>query len=262
MQMLHVEQLSVRVQNNAELKTLVDNASFELYAGKTLALVGESGSGKTTLTRALTRLFPPSMKHALDGTVRLNGTELLSCSEITLRDIRRTQIRYVFQEPQQALNPLLTIKKQMKLASGSDTISGDAIQETLHSVGLENAHDIMRLYPHQLSIGMAQRVMIAMAILPRPSLLIADEPTSAVDASLRLQLLDLLKSLQIANGMAMILVTHDLAVTQRYADDIAVMHNGRIVECSSVADFFRQPSHAYSQLLLNTTKSLHQQANA
>lgn len=262
MQRLQVEQLSVRVQRHGERKTLVDSATFALHAGKTLALVGESGCGKTTLTRALTRLFPPSLHFALDGTVRFKETELLSCDDATLREIRRTQIRYVFQEPQQALNPLLSIRKQMILASGSDSISDDAMHEALHSVGLHNSRQVMRLHPHQLSVGMAQRVMIAMAILPRPSLLIADEPTSAVDASLRIELLNLLTSVQSANGMAMILVTHDLAIAQEYADEIAVMNNGRIVEHSPVAEFIHQPSHEYSRLLLNTTKDLLQQASA
>jgi ABC-type dipeptide/oligopeptide/nickel transport system ATPase component len=262
MRMLQVEQLSVRIQSNIELKTLVDNATFALHAGKTLALVGESGCGKTTLTRALTRLFPPSMKLALDGAVRFNGSDLLTCSDATLRDIRRTHIRYVFQEPQQALNPLLSVRKQMALASGADSISDNAHHEALHSVGLKNSRDIVRLYPHQLSIGMAQRVMIAMALLPRPSLLIADEPTSAVDASLRIELLHLLKSLQTSYGMAMVLVTHDLAAAQQYADDVAVLNEGRIVEHSPVAEFFRQPSHEYSRLLLSATKNLLQQANA
>jgi ABC-type dipeptide/oligopeptide/nickel transport system ATPase component len=256
--MLQVEHLSVRVQSNAELKTLVDRATFALHEGKTLALVGESGCGKTTLTRALTRLFPPSMQPALDGTVHFNGTDLSTCTDATLRAIRRKHIRYVFQEPQQALNPLLRVQKQMMLASGTDSLSDTAMHEALHSVGLQNAHDIMQLYPHQLSIGMAQRVMLAMALLPRPSLLIADEPTSAVDASLRLEILRLLKSLH----TSLILVTHDLAVAYQLADDVAVMHDGRIIEHSPVADFFRRPSHDYSRLLLSATETLHQQANA
>ncbi len=256
MHFLEVERLSVLSLNKPEPEVIVGETSFVLEKGKTLALVGESGSGKTTLCRALTRLFPPSMKHTLHGTVRFNDVDLLTCTDENLRDIRRREIRYVFQEPQQALNPALSIRTQMALASDSDSNSEDAVHEALHSVGLESPHEVMRLYPHQLSIGMAQRVMIAMAVLPHPSLLIADEPTSALDASLRFQLLDLLKSLQLQNGMAMILVTHDLAIARKYADDIAVMRDGVVLELSSSTAFFQEPSHPYSQLLLRAANEL------
>lgn len=252
---LNVNNLNVGYSDNMQSWKIVDDVSFSLETASVLAIVGESGSGKTTLCRAMTRLFTQSSQLRVSGNIQFNSTDLLSCSEEALQKIRQTEIRYIFQEPQQALNPVLTICKQMKFASGRSSVVEDKLALTLESVGLRNADEVLNSYPHQLSIGMAQRVVVAMAILPKPLLLIADEPTSAIDVSLRIQLLDLLKSIQMQEQMAMIIVTHDLDVARRYADHIAVTQTGRIIELTHTEQFFVNPQHPYSQMLLDATPS-------
>jgi peptide/nickel transport system ATP-binding protein len=235
---------------------LIEDVSFHLETESVLALVGESGSGKTTLCRAISKLFPSHAQYEIRGTAFFNDSvNLLHCNDDQLRHIRRTQLRYIFQEPQQALNPSLKIRRQLELASCDNSPFSHDFTALLNMVGLSNAADILHSYPHQLSIGMAQRVMIAMAILPAPRLLIADEPTSAVDASLRYQLLDILKSLQRQNHMTMLLVTHDLSVAKKYADTIAILKDGRLLEYANTSSFFDKPKHPYSQMLLNAMPS-------
>ena len=259
--LLEIQNISVSVLNDNGNNSIgnnsipiVDDISFRLENGKVIAVVGESGSGKTTLCRSLTRLLPSS-RFAVKGLARFESTDLLTCNETELRYIRQNKIRYIFQEPQQALNPVVSIRKQLRFASGATALSDADITKTLESVGLAQTGEVLKSYPHQLSIGMAQRVQIAMAILPKPSLLIADEPTSAVDASLRYQLLDLLTSIQKQNAMGMILITHDLEVARRYADDVAVLQRGRIVEHKDSREFFRNANHPYSRLLLDAVPS-------
>jgi ABC-type dipeptide/oligopeptide/nickel transport system ATPase component len=247
---LTVENLGVTSADLPGGHSLVDDVSFSVNAGTTLAIIGESGSGKTTLCRALTRLFPQSSNLKIVGRVMFSSMDLLSCDLATLQILRRSKIRYVFQEPQQALNPVLTIQNQIQFSSSAEITAND-IENILKEVGLDSAGEVMALYPHQLSIGMAQRVMMAMAIRAKPSLLIADEPTSAVDASLRYRLLDQLKSTQLKHQMALILVTHDLETARAYADTIAVMRDGKFVEQATTRDFFLQPQHPYSQLLID-----------
>ncbi len=249
--MLKVQDLEVTLHAGKVCRAIIRDVGFSLTGGQVLAVVGESGSGKTTLCRALTKLFPASSNVNVSGVVEFKATSLLAKSELQLQEIRRQKIRYVFQEPQQALNPVATICNQMILAASNTKPDEHILIEALQSVGLMNAHEILGFYPHQLSIGMAQRVMIAIALLPKPELLIADEPTSAVDASLRFQLLNLLRSLQQQFQMAMLLVTHDLNVARKYADHVAVMFEGKIVESATCSDFFRGPQHPYSQSLLN-----------
>lgn len=231
---------------------VINNVSFNVPRGRLLAIVGESGSGKTTLCRALTRLFLTGTDVRLNGKVIFANTELLSCATTTLLDVRRKAIRYVFQEPHAALNPVARISKQLALANSTSTFSDESLSSLLSSLGFSRPAEVLPLYPHQLSIGMAQRIAIAMALLARPSLLIADEPTSALDATLRRQLLDLLKSFQEQTHMTMILVTHDIALAIRYADDILVLKDGRIVDKGATETFCTTQRHPYTQLLLNT----------
>lgn len=245
---LSVEHLNIATQEMGVARTIVDDVSFTLRPGQVIALVGESGSGKTTICKALTRLNPPSF--TTNGIVRFDSKDLLTCKDEILRDIRRHRIRYIFQEPQQALNPALTIRTQLSLSSVRKRHSTDDLHNVLAAVGLQHTQEVLRSYPHKLSIGMAQRVMIAMAVLPQPSLLIADEPTSALDASQRYKLLDLIRSIQTQHGMAMILVTHDLELAKLYADDIAVLRNGQIIEHRTTDGFFRTPQQNYSKLLI------------
>lgn len=256
-QLLQVRNLTATINVGAISHRIVNDVSFSLEKGNVLAVVGESGSGKTTLCRALTRLFPMSIHAEITGAVHFRDTNILTCNEIELRRIRQQTIRYIFPEPQQALNPVATIRKQMNLAAPSMT--ENQLTESLHTVGIRLPHEILNYYPHQLSIGMSQRVMIAMALLPKPTLLIADEPTSAVDASLRHQLLNLLRSLQQQYQMAMIIITHDLDVARKYANHVAVLVDGRIVELADCSQFFRGPKHPYSQSLLKAIPSISRQ---
>ena len=251
---MQVRNLTVRVNRGVTPQRIVNDVSFSVNKGSALAIVGGSGSGKTTLCRALCKLFPMSMNAEISGEVNFADTNLLLCNENQLRKIRNRSIRYIFSEPQQALNPVATIRMQMNHSLPART--EEQLQDSLRSVEIHNPDEILNYYPHQLSIGMSQRVMIAMALLPNPSLLIADEPTSAVDASLRYKLLNLLRTLQQQYQMTMIMITHDLDVARKYSDQVAVMLDGQIVEAADCATFFRGPKHPYSQSLLEAIPSV------
>ena len=246
--LLKVTNLTVSRQIHKGERSIIRDVSFTLGSKSILALVGESGSGKTSLCRALTRLLPAQMR--THGSVLWRSTDLLNCSEVTLREIRKTKIRYVFQEPFLALNPLLKIGSQLRHASPDSKPSRAQMNDTLQRVGL--AADVLTRYPHQLSIGMQQRVMIAMATMAKPALLIADEPTSALDESLRTEMLDLLKSFQALWDMSVLLVTHDLSFARKFADFVGVLYQGNLVEMATVDKFFQQPQHSYSKLLVES----------
>jgi len=239
---------------------LLHEISFSLKERETFVLVGESGSGKTTLARALTKLFPPKSKIRITGEVRFEGYNLLQLGGDSLRDVRRSQIRYIFQEPASALNPTLQIRTQFRLAAslfppamGPRPRSHDNfIESLLARVGIEQPAEVLSRYPHQLSVGTLQRILIAMAIAPNPRLLVADEPTSAVDASMRIQILDLLRNLCEEGEMGLFLITHDLSLARQYADRVAVLYAGRIVEMAQAEEFFKEPFHPYSWLLVES----------
>jgi len=257
--LLEASHLAVTCPFQSGTHEIIHDVSFEVRHEETLVLLGESGSGKTVLSRALTDLFPANVRMSIEGTVDFNGKSISFADHNQVSQLRRSRIRYIFQEPQQALNPVARIRSQLRLASNGASLDDHALEEVLATVGLvddssttlrEDGREVLDLYPHQLSVGMAQRVTIAMAILPSPQLLIADEPTSAVDASLRFKLLDLLHSLQQSRRMSMILITHDLDVARMYGDRIIVLYNGRIIESAARDEFFRQPLHPYSRLLM------------
>lgn len=248
--LLAVSNLSVSVPSENGTRELIHRVSFSLRHHEVLILLGESGSGKTVLSRSLTRLFPPTRPMILEGSVIFEGRHVLSLDDAGLISLRRTRIRYVFQDPAQSLNPLATVRTQLRLAGDAPSNDDSSLKKTLRSVGLE-ADAVMDLFPHQLSVGMAQRVSVAMAILPSPSLLVADEPTSAVDASMRKKLIGVLASIQRGQGMSLILITHDLDVARAYGDRIAVMYGGRIIESASREAFFETPLHPYSRLLVD-----------
>ena len=248
---LKAANLSVSASSPGRDSVLVHDVSFSVYGKEVLIFLGESGSGKTILSRSLTKLFPATSGLRIDGSVIFEGRQLLTLTEDQLSFVRRRRIRYVFQEPMQSLNPLARIGHQMHLAAdGSSDNDGD-LRNTLRLVGLDNNEDLLDLYPHELSVGMAQRVCIAMAILPSPALLIADEPTSAVDASLRRRILDLLISIQRSSTMSLVLITHDLDVARCYGDRIIVLYGGKIIEAAPRKAFFENPLHPYSRLLLD-----------
>ncbi len=233
----------------------VRGVSFSIERGETLALVGESGSGKSVTALSILQLLPsPPARHPA-GSVRFQGVELLHAPEPTLEAVRGNRIAMVFQEPMTSLNPLHTIDKQVSetLVVHKDMTRSAArarVLELLRLVGLAGAERRLGAYPHQLSGGERQRVMIAMALANEPDLLIADEPTTALDVTIQAQILRLLKTLQQRFGMALLLITHDLGIVRRMADSVAVMTQGEIVEAGPVASVFAAPRHPYTRRLL------------
>ena len=256
MALLAVKNLTVTFASGDARIEAVKGVSFELEKGETLALVGESGSGKSVTALSVLQLLPyPMASHSPGSSIRFDGTELVRASEAALRDIRGNRIAIVFQEPMTSLNPLHTIEKQiaetLHLHKG---LSGAAARarciELLRLVGLPEAESRLDAYPHQLSGGQRQRVMIAMALANEPDILIADEPTTALDVTIQAQILKLLKDLQARFGMALLLITHDLTIVRKMADRVLVMTEGQIVERGQTADVFGSPQHPYTKRLL------------
>ena len=248
-ELLRVENLSVAYGDTQVVKGI----DFSLRAGETLALVGESGSGKSQTAHALLRLLPGAAR--LGGSVRLDGEELLALSPQALLAIRGQRIGMVFQEPMTSLNPLQRIGRQVGEGLRLHRrLRGAALRgrvlELLELAGLEQPRRLLEAYPHQLSGGQRQRVMLAMALACEPQLLIADEPTTALDVTVQKRLLELLQSLQRRLGMAILLISHDLNLVRRVADRVCVMHDGRIVEENACETLFRSPRHPYTRLLI------------
>ena len=235
--------------------TAVKQVSFTLERGQTLALVGESGSGKSVSALSILQLLPyPHARHP-SGSIRLRGEELIGASPVRLREVRGNQIAMVFQEPMTSLNPLHSIEKQIgETLSLHKGLSGDKLKgrivELLDLVGLPDAAQRLDALPHELSGGQRQRVMIAMALANDPDILIADEPTTALDVTIQAQILKLLKELQARLGMAILFITHDLSVVRKMADRVCVMQAGEVVETGAVAELFANPRHFYTQQLL------------
>jgi microcin C transport system ATP-binding protein len=253
--LLSVRDLSVAFRQGARQLLAVDRISFELRKGETVALVGESGSGKSVTALSVMKLLPyPSASHP-SGSIHFKGQELLSLPENEIRKVRGNDITIIFQEPMTSLNPLHTIEKQigeiLLLHKGITGAPARArIVELLDQVGIPDAETRLASYPHQLSGGQRQRVMIAMALANEPDLLIADEPTTALDVTVQAQILTLLKELQTRLGMAMLFITHDLGIVRKIADVVCVMKEGKIVETGPVADVFKAPRHPYTRDLL------------
>jgi microcin C transport system ATP-binding protein len=256
--LFEVRDLSVQFDlGSGRSLTAVDRASFTLDRGETLALVGESGSGKSVTALSILQLLPyPLASHAKGSSVRFKGQELVGAPETTLRQVRGNRIAMVFQEPMTSLNPLHSIERQVGEALVIHKGLGPAaararIVELLRLVGLgAQAEKRLDAYPHQLSGGQRQRVMIAMALANDPDILIADEPTTAVDVTIQAQLLRLLGELQAKLGMAILFITHDLGIVRKMAKRVCVMQQGRIVEAGSVASVFDAPKHEYTRHLL------------
>ncbi|WP_300303680.1 ABC transporter ATP-binding protein [Ferrovibrio sp.] len=251
--LLRVKDLSVRFGADADA---VRHVSFDIRRGETLALVGESGSGKSVTALSVLQLLPYPLASHPNGSITFrSGEELVGAPEPVLRGIRGNRIAMVFQEPMTSLNPLHSIERQINevlfLHKGLDKAAARArTLELLRLVGLPEAEKRLDAYPHQLSGGQRQRVMIAMALANEPDLLIADEPTTALDVTIQAQILKLLKDLQAKLGMAILLITHDLNIVRRVADTVCVMTQGEIVEAGPVADIFAAPRHAYTKKLL------------
>jgi peptide/nickel transport system permease protein len=249
-----VRGLRLAFRTDRELLDVVRAVDLDLSAGRTLAVVGESGSGKSTLLRAIATLANPEEVAVVGGNILIGGEATAGLSPSQLRDLRRRKIGIVFQDAASALNPVLTVGAQLAEAVHIGTHLGPhAVRERcialLHDVGISDPERRLNMYPHQFSGGMKQRIVIAIALAQNPEVLLADEPTSALDVTIQQQILALLRAIQKKRGMAVLIVTHDLNLVARFADDVAVMYAGRLVEKGDVASVLREPLHPYTQAL-------------
>ena len=252
--LLDIRDLSISFTQGGKETLAVDRVSLSVDKGKTLALVGESGSGKSITALSVPRLLPGSAHHP-SGVINFAGQDVLKMDERALRALRGARVTMVFQEPMTSLNPLQVIERQigeiLELhGMRSETARRDRVVEMLEEVGIPNPRQRLKAYPHQLSGGQRQRVMIAMALANKPDLLIADEPTTALDVTVQAQILALLDRLRKTYGMAMLFITHDLGLVRRIADDVCVMQKGKIVEAGPATRVFSDPQHPYTKALL------------
>ncbi|APX69806.1 MULTISPECIES: ABC transporter ATP-binding protein [unclassified Brucella] len=253
--LLSVRDLSVAFHQDGEDRIAVDRISFDIAEGETVALVGESGSGKSVSALSVLKLLPyPAASHP-SGEILFNGTNLMRASEPELRRVRGNDITMIFQEPMTSLNPLHTIERQVSEILRVHQGMGEQAARTrtlqlLHEVGIREPEKRLNAFPHQLSGGQRQRVMIAMALANKPKLLIADEPTTALDVTVQAQILNLLAELKAAQGMSMLFITHDLGIVRKIADKVCVMNKGEIVEAGRTRDIFDNPQHPYTKHLL------------
>ena len=252
--LLEVEHLTTVFEIQGRLAPAVDDVSFTVRAGETLGLVGESGSGKSVTALSILRLVQPPGRIA-GGRIRFRGRDLMALPEREMRAVRGAQISLVFQEPMTALNPVFTIGNQIEEtlavhAIASGRAARDQAVELLRAVSVPEPERRMHEYPHQLSGGLRQRALIALALAARPALLMADEPTTALDVTVQAQILDLLREMKQRFGLSLLLITHDFGVIAETADRVAVMYAGRIIEEGPVREIFRDPKHPYTRGLL------------
>ncbi len=253
--LLSVRGLTTEFGEQEEPSPVVDQVSFDIAPGETLCLVGESGSGKSMTAASILRIVPAPGRITA-GEVFFRGRDLLQLSEQEMQQVRGAEIGLVFQEPASALNPVFTIGSQIAETlqvhgrAGSRSDARAQVVDLLRRVRMPDPGRAADEYPHELSGGLRQRAVIALAIACAPALLIADEPTTALDATIQAQILDLLRDMRDAMGLALLLITHDFGVVAQSADRVAVMHRGRIIEQGPVRDLFRQPQHLYTRALL------------
>jgi len=255
--LVDVRDLSVKFVSREATTRAVNSVSFQLMPGEVLCIIGESGSGKSVTMRALMRLLPPK-RSVIEGHIKVADKNITALSEREIRDLRGSQISMIFQEPMTALDPVYTIGDQiaetiMRHEGCSKAAAWDRALELMQLVKVPSPERRLKSYPHELSGGLRQRAMIAVALSCKPKLLLADEPTTALDATVQIQVLVLLRKLQRELGMAMIFVTHDLGVAAQIADKVAVMYAGRIVEYGSVDEVLLNPSHPYTLGMLAST---------
>ena len=261
--LLSVQNLTVRFDSGPKPVTAVDNLSFSIEPGETVAVVGESGSGKTTAALALARLTPPAAACSLSGQALWeDGTDLLSCPGNVLRKARGGKLAYIFQEPSTSLNPVFSvgfqIRESLQLHQPELPDFQAEVTRLLQLVGIRDPEKRACDYPHQLSGGMQQRVMIAMALACKPRLLVADEPTTALDVTIQAQILDLLRDLRKQFHMSVLLITHNFGIVANFADRVLVMFDGRLVEQGPVQEILRAPQHPYTRALLDCIPRLGQ----
>lgn len=254
---LDVKNLTTQLSIDKQLYAVVDRLSFSLFPGKTLAIVGESGCGKSMAALSIMRILPhPPALHP-QGEVLYKGQNLLTLSDKQMRSVRGARIAMIFQDPTSALNPVYTVGDQLvEVAELHMNVYGDEAvalaTKALVDVGIPSPRERLNDYPHQLSGGMRQRVMIAMALMCEPDILIADEPTTALDVTIQAQVLDLMRELQKRRGMALLLITHDMGVVAEMADDVIVMYAGQGIERGTVHQIFDEMSHPYTQGLFHS----------
>jgi ABC-type dipeptide/oligopeptide/nickel transport system ATPase component len=259
--LLSIDDLTVQFRTDRGWSTAVEKVSFDIADGESIGLVGESGSGKSVTALSILRLHARAVTRFPSGSIRYAGRDLLGANERDLRDMRGRDIAMVFQDPMSSLNPVLTICDQIceSLRLHQGLSSSDARRRAIELLDLVRISDAARRvdeYPHRLSGGMRQRVMIAMAIACRPRLLIADEPTTALDVTIQAQILELLRDLRAELGMAVLLISHDLGVIAEFAERVVVMYAGRIVEDAPVEVLFRTPRHPYTEGLMASAPPL------
>jgi len=261
MSIVDVKNLSIEFQVDGQWVPAVNNISFDVKKGEILALVGESGCGKSVTCMSLARLLPEPPARYSSGKIIVHGKSVLDLKKRELREVRRHNIGYIFQEPSVSLNPVFRVGDQIaeaillrKDAATSD-VKGEVI-ELLNQVGISDPEERLRSYPHQLSGGMQQRIMIAMALAGKPDVLVADEPTTALDVTIQAQILDLLSEIRRKRNMSIILVTHNLGIVADMADRVVVMYAGHTVESASTDEIMRNPVHPYTKALLSAVPKL------
>ncbi|ODJ58916.1 ABC transporter ATP-binding protein [Brochothrix thermosphacta] len=264
---LEVDNLNVSFHTFAGEVRAIRGVSFELYKGETLAIVGESGSGKSVSSKAIMGLLPPRNSEITNGSIKFKGNDLVKYSEKKMQKVRGKEIAMIFQDPMTSLNPTIPIGKQiMEPLRKHQGMNRDAARsraiELLELVGIPDAEKRLKEYPHQYSGGMRQRVVIAIALACDPEVLIADEPTTALDVTIQAQILELLKEIQEKTGTAVIFITHDLGVVASIADRVAVMYAGEIVEIGTVDEIFYNPKHPYTWGLISSMPSLESSAES
>lgn len=255
--LLEIQNLNTHFFTSSGVVRAVNGITYDVDEGETVAVVGESGCGKSVSALSILRLIPDPPGRIVEGHIRFKGTDLASLDEEEMRKVRGREIAMVFQEPMTSLNPVLTIGLQLTETIQTHLGLNDAdanarALELLQKVGIGDAERRLKQYPHHLSGGMRQRVMIAVALCCEPKLIIADEPTTALDVTIQAQILELMKGLTTELGVALIVITHNLGVVARYADRVNVMYAGKIIESGSAMDIYHRPNHPYTLALLNS----------
>lgn len=258
--LLEIDRLSVAFRAGRNAVEVVSDACLTIRRGEVVSLVGESGSGKTVTALSIGRLLPQESIAYSKGRIQFDGQDLLSLPESGMRNIRGSRIAYVFQEPGTALNPVFTVGYQIMESLKLHDAPGRnrrQVTDLLHAVGIDDTERVRSAYPHQLSGGQQQRVMLAIALACKPELLIADEPTTALDVTVQAQILELLTTIQKERGMAVLLITHNLAIAAGMAKRMYVMYAGHIVETGRTGELIRSPRHPYTRALLHAVPRLH-----